>query len=94
MGMTEPARSPEWPKVRRAYLKANPTCAACGSRLFREVHHVEPFHLHPELELDPANLITLCEMPFRNHHLKVGHLGNWKNWNPNVRADAAHLLNP
>lgn len=23
-------RSPKWPSVRAAHLKANPTCAACG----------------------------------------------------------------
>ena len=24
------------------------------------VHHVKPFAAHPEIRLDPANLVTLC----------------------------------
>jgi hypothetical protein len=48
---------------------------------------VIPFHIRPNLELDPSNLITLC----RGHHLYVGHNGNWKLWNPRVREDAADL---
>ncbi len=47
------------------------------------VHHCRPFHLHPDLELNPANLITLC----RNHHLWWGHLGCWRSWNCHVQSD-------
>lgn len=43
-----------------------------------------PFHLVPELELDPANLICLC----RKCHLVFGHLGCWQCCNPEVEADA------
>lgn len=46
-----------------------------------EVHHKKPFHLHPEYELDPDNLITLCEgKEFSSLacHLVFGHLGNYK----------------
>jgi hypothetical protein len=39
--------------------------------------------LHPDLELDPANLITLCD----RCHLFVGHLGLWASYNPTCRAD-------
>lgn len=86
-----PARSPKWAAVRGAHLKRNPTCAACGSKDNLEVHHVRPFHLFPNLELDPANLMTLCENG-GNCHLMLGHLKNWKSYNIDVRKDAEVLL--
>ena len=87
-----PERSSKWPAVRDAYLRQHPACEACGSRSDLNVHHVIPFHVDEEKELDPTNLITLC----RTHHLTIGHLcdratgrDNWKCENPNVREDAA-----
>lgn len=79
-------RSGQWPTVRKHFIESpgNDCCAVCGSKENLEVHHVQPFHEHPEKELDPKNLITLC----RDHHFRVGHLGNWKNSNPNVRSDS------
>ena len=56
-----------------------------------EVHHVRPFHLFPNLELDPANLLTLCETG-GNCHIMIGHLKNWKSYNLDVRKDAEVLL--
>lgn len=85
-------RHKDWPKVRRGHLKLFPTCAACGRRDHVEVHHVLPFHEHPELELVEANLITLCDAPPRSCHFALGHLLNWSSWNPDVRADAAAYL--
>lgn len=85
-------RSSKWPGVRKAHLEKFPTCAACGARERLEVHHCKPFHLYPEQELDPANLITLCESPSANCHLLIGHGKLWKAWNPLVRVDAARLL--
>lgn len=41
------------------------------------------------MELDPENLITLCEGPAFNCHLFFGHLRNWSSHNPDVREDAA-----
>lgn len=82
------ARSSKWPEVQKAFLKQNPTCAVCnkkGSVLNPlNVHHQNPFHAKPELELDPNNLITLC----RIHHFWWGHLGNWASWNVDVEVDA------
>lgn len=82
-------RSPQWETVRKNFLKANATCAVCGGRNVLEVHHKQSFHDHPELELDPSNLITLCES--KSHgvtcHLFFGHLGNYKSINVNVEAD-------
>jgi 5-methylcytosine-specific restriction protein A len=48
-----------------------------------------PFHLDQALELDPSNLIALCEGSKEvNCHLFVGHLGNYKGFNPDVESDA------
>lgn len=90
--LREVPRSPKWRAVRRRWLKDHPTCAACGRRLFRQVHHKVPVHIDPSRELDPTNLITLCEIPKVNHHLNVGHLGDWTRYNSNVVADAAAIL--
>jgi 5-methylcytosine-specific restriction enzyme A len=84
-------RSPKWHGVRDAYLRDHSSCAACGGTIKLQVHHKQPFHLHPDLELDPANFITLCETVTKCH-LEIGHLGNWKNFNPNVVDDAAKSL--
>lgn len=81
-------RSSHWPKVRAAFLLQFPRCSVCGRREMLNVHHVEPYHIAPDLELDPANLITLCEGVV-NCHLLFGHLMNWSAWNPEVRRDAA-----
>jgi 5-methylcytosine-specific restriction endonuclease McrA len=77
------ARSPLWSWVRDDYAKKYPKCAVCQRREI-EVHHIAPFHLFPERELDTNNLISLC----RPHHELVGHLMDWKSWNANVRTDA------
>ncbi|HEY3992796.1 MAG TPA: HNH endonuclease signature motif containing protein [Ktedonobacteraceae bacterium] len=82
------ARSPEWPRVAREHLMHEPGCVACGYRgQGLQVHHIKPFHLHPALELDPRNLITLCEVKGRDHHLLLGHLDEWESYNVNVRSD-------
>jgi len=82
-------RSPKWPAVRDRHIKNNPTCAACGATGNLQVHHIRPFHLFPELELDSTNLITLCEVVIvdddkqnDNHHLKLGHGGDFRKYNP------------
>lgn len=84
------ARSSQWPAVRAAHLKIQPGCAVCGRNEDVEVHHKLPFHLHPDLELDPQNLITLCNHSL--HHLWWGHLGNFKSYNAEVETDAATML--
>ncbi len=81
-------RSPHWPHVEKEHLLHEPSCAACGHRgKGLQVHHIKPFHLHPNLELDPRNLITLCEIKGREHHLLLGHLDEWESYNVNVRED-------
>ena len=81
-------RSGKWPAVMRAHLKVQPRCAACGCGEGNQVHHIRPFHVVPDSELDPTNLITLCP----RCHLFVGHLGTWASWNAEVVADAAVWL--
>lgn len=85
-------RSPEWAKVRKVHIEHSPICAVCGSVKKVEVHHKKPFHLYPELELDPSNLISLCEgKEFSSIicHLTFGHLGNYKDENPMVDETVA-----
>lgn len=86
------ARSPHWPSARKRHLELHPTCAVCGGKEKLDVHHIKPFHLHPDLELDPNNLVTLCEANKGgvNCHLHFGHLGNFKSFNVSVVTDAAH----
>jgi 5-methylcytosine-specific restriction endonuclease McrA len=82
------ARSPEWPAVAREHLLHEPACTVCGHEgEGLQVHHIKPFHLFPQLELDPNNLITLCEIRGRDHHLLLGHLDDWESYNLNVRED-------
>lgn len=90
-------RSSAWPIVRAAHVAQFPTCAACGSTETLNVHHIEPFHIYPELELEPSNLITLC----RRHHFEIGHdpdspwepkRPSWNRFNPRVRDNASAVL--
>ena len=84
-------RSNQWPKVRKQHLSLSPACEVCGGTKKLEVHHKKPFHLHPELELDLSNLITLCENDKNgvNCHLLFGHLGSYRSLNPDVDSDVA-----
>ncbi len=95
------ARSPHWPAVERAFRAAHPHCLACAPdapETAVQVHHRAPFHYvvalgRPDLELDPRNLVSLCETeegrPAENHHLLIGHLGNFREGNLEVLEDAA-----
>ena len=79
------ARSPGWRRIRRLHLQRHPVCALTGSKKRIEVHHIKDYSTNPELELDPANLITLK----RSVHLIFGHLGSFRSINPNVREDVS-----
>lgn len=82
-------RSSKWPALRDRFLKGK-SCAVCEGQKRLEAHHIWPFHLRPDLELDPANLIPLCEgRASINCHLIMGHLGNYRSFNLVVQADAA-----
>ena len=82
-------RSPHWHKVEKDVLSKNPVCASCGTTDKLQVHHMRPFHLYPELELDESNLIVLCMEKEHECHLKLGHGDDWKAYNPNVKKDVA-----
>ena len=90
----ERTRSPKWHAVQHAYLQMKPRCEACGGLMELQVHHIQPFHLHPELELQPSNLIALC-MGEHECHLLIGHGGSFACYNPNIAVDAKQAyLNP
>lgn len=75
-------RSKDWPKVRNEFLKGK-TCAVCGRKDKIEAHHVVPFQIDPSRELDPKNLLALCEgKKTINCHLIIGHGGDYKDVNP------------
>ena len=85
-------RSGKWRSVRDAFVKANPTCAGCGDTRMLNVHHKLPLHLFPALELEPVNLIVLCEVPSHACHFALGHCFDWRAYNPYVAEDAAARL--
>lgn len=87
------ARSPKWPKFRLRFLYGR-TCAACGGKELLEAHHIKPFHLFPDLELDENNVLPLCERKRSglNCHLLIGHLGNYRSYNETAKQDAAYWL--
>jgi hypothetical protein len=83
----ELGRSPQWPALEKRFKHDHPACACCGEAT-QVIHHVVPFHVDPSKELDPTNLIAVCN----RCHLLICHLGNFRSWNVNVRSDAARLL--
>ena len=86
-------RSADWFQVRRGHLKRQPDCQVCGGRKKLEVHHIIPFWVAPELELEPDNLITLCDgRKYARCHYLFGHFGDYKKWNENVKQDASYFM--
>jgi 5-methylcytosine-specific restriction protein A len=86
------ARAGGWSRERGLWLRDHGLCAVCGFDENLNVHHIIPYHVRKDLELDRGNFITLGERcPTGNHHLLYGHLGDWKSWNANVVAMAAEM---
>lgn len=86
------ARSGEWDRVRKEHIKQHPECAICGKVVVfknNDVHHILPFWKHPEKELDPLNLITLCP----KHHFELGHFFKWSSWNEKIEQLAEDIKN-
>ena len=81
-------RSPRWPAVSRAFLRGA-SCIACGQREGLTAHHVIPFHVRPDLELDERNLVPLCS---DRCHIVFGHFNDFRLDNPEVREHAAKFL--
>lgn len=76
-------RSGQWRTLRNKLVK-NSKCAICGSSKNLQAHHKKPFKDFPELELDPDNIVILCESPARNCHFVFGHLFNWSSYNDDI----------
>jgi len=91
------SRSPKWAYFRTKLLvkhrAAGKGCEACGSKVGLQLHHIVPFNVNPKRELDPTNIIVLCEFVggLECHEL-LGHGDNWKRYNPRIREDAAALM--
>lgn len=81
-------RSSAWRRLREQHLRGKPRCEVCGSTNKVVPHHIIPFHVDPSRELDPTNLVSLCESPTFNCHLFFGHLKRWDRHNPRVLEDA------
>ena len=82
-------RSSQWSRIRKSFLASHPTCAVCGTEKDLECHHIVPYNIRPEMELDFHNLLTLCS----RDHLLFGHLGSFRSWNVDVRKDALYFKN-
>jgi 5-methylcytosine-specific restriction enzyme A len=80
-------RSSRWSHVRNEHIKKFPECAVCGKTENLTVHHKKPFHVFPELELEPTNLVTLCESAGMHCHITFGHLGSFKSYNGSIEDD-------
>lgn len=78
-------RSSRWPVIRREHLIFHPVCECCGGKKNLEVHHIKPFHLFSEFELEEDNLVTLCEK--KSCHISMGHLYSFKSYNPDIKSD-------
>lgn len=76
-------RSSQWQALRKKHLEKEKLCCACASAKNLQVHHIDPVHRSPERELDPTNLVTLCQ----SCHLTFGHLMDYRSWNPDVIDD-------
>lgn len=82
------SRSPKWSELRAMWLSQQPICQGCGTEKNLQVHHIIPVHVDPSRELDSTNLITLCEQVRHDCHFHIGHLLNWKAYNPTCIENA------
>ena len=81
-------RSPHWKEIREQAIKnSGGKCAACGLKTNLKVHHIIPLHIDKNMELDPNNLIVLCENKSIFCHYVWGHLMNWMSYNIDVVKD-------
>jgi 5-methylcytosine-specific restriction endonuclease McrA len=57
-------RSARWQRLRAQHLKRHPLCVRCHAKgkvtLATEVHHIVKCMDEPSLQMDPANLESLC----------------------------------
>ena len=69
---------PEWRRVSRAWLMANPFCVACmlsGRQTIADiVDHIQPLKSRPDLMYDQSNFQSLCsKRPYSCHQRKTGY---------------------
>lgn len=81
-------RSKKWRQIRREHLRKHPLCEVCGGNKKCQVHHIIPFWKDNSLELEPTNLITLCNRRWRRCHFIWGHFYNYRKSNPDIRENA------
>ena len=62
--------SGEWRRVSRQVRVRDGGCVTCHSAVDLHVHHVLSFADHPDLRLDPDNLVTLCRECHIDAHRK------------------------
>ena len=79
-------RDSRWREVRAEHIQKEPVCQACGKTTKLDVHHIVPVAIDKSRELDPENLITLCNQPC---HLVFGHFMSYYCYNSAVRKMAA-----
>jgi 5-methylcytosine-specific restriction endonuclease McrA len=77
-------RSTKWRSVRNDIINVCGFCAACHASKNLEVHHIIPFNLRPDLELNYDNLMVLC----KHCHLTFGHYNDYRFYNANVKNDS------
>ena len=66
---TTPQRGGRWHATSKAYRKAHPICADCGSRAATEVHHIIEWHEATEEDRYAwSNLVALCEDCHKGRH--------------------------
>lgn len=85
-------RSPFWSKIEKEFKEKHPKCEICGSTKRLQTHHIKPFHIFPELELDQNNLISLC-MSRKQCHIFIGHGSLFKASCPKIREYAKLIQN-
>ena len=83
------SRAGGWRKVRARRIEIDGgKCRACGRKVNLQVHHIRPFNMQPDRELELSNLVTLCG----RCHILLGHLDNWKSRNDDVLPDADYTM--
>ena len=73
-------RSGKWTSFRKRHIKDK--CEVCKRTKRLELHHIVPFWVSPDIELDPLNVVTLD----RRCHFAFGHFFNWRDWNINIKT--------
>ena len=82
-------RSSAWGPWVKRFVKGK-TCVCCGSKGPLTGHHKIPFHLRPDLEMVESNVAPVCDGT--DCHLVIGHLKDFRLYNPDFNADAAAFL--